>query len=297
MHSVVLWQRHDVGLCVRFQHVLPRLALHDNIAAELAGENDERSVQHAALLQVEDQLGHRPVDGLLHSHGAYMAIFVSVPEPERNVFGRDFNEARACFGQTASQQTAKAELAGVIDVEALLRFQRQVKGLGRGRTEQTMSPFHRSQQRLLLKTAAMLQYRIVGLQFPVSFVAAMEAGFGEPGRRADARSGIVRVVNQKRSIFRAKKTGSVECLHGVALRAQFQILADVEERRNVRMPGPERACEKRAHVRHQQRLRRGVSGVPVILMLGVQNLAQVADAVGANQRAAVHHLGDLFQAL
>ena len=44
-------------------------------------------------------------------------------------------------------------------------------------------------------------------------------------------------------------------------------------------------------------LRRHVAGVPVVLMARVEDEAEVGGLEGADQRAAVHDLGDAFQAL
>ena len=63
------------------------------------------------------------------------------------------------------------------------------------------------------------------------------------------------------------------------------------------LSGPERARKHGAHVRRGHRLRRRIAGVPVILVPRVQNEAQVADAVRADQRAAIHDLRDVLQTL
>ena len=60
---------------------------------------------------------------------------------------------------------------------------------------------------------------------------------------------------------------------------------------------PEHAGHPRADVRAGDRLRRHVAGVPVVLVPRVQDVAQVGQHVRADQRAAVHHLGDVLQAL
>ena len=51
-------------------HFLADLALDDHVAAELAGEHDQRAIEQAALFQIEDQLRDRRVDHLLHVLGA-----------------------------------------------------------------------------------------------------------------------------------------------------------------------------------------------------------------------------------
>jgi hypothetical protein len=56
----------------------------------------------------------------------------------------------------------------------------------------------------------------------------------------------------------------------------------------LRNPGPE--------VRRGYALRRLVARVPVVLMPRVQDLPQVRDDVRSNQRSAIKHFPDLFQA-
>ena len=60
---------------------------------------------------------------------------------------------------------------------------------------------------------------------------------------------------------------------------------------------PQHAGHPRADVRRGHGLRRHVAGVPVVLMPRVQDVAQVGQHVRADERAAVHHVGDVLQAL
>ena len=59
----------------------------------------------------------------------------------------------------------------------------------------------------------------------------------------------------------------------------------------------ERFGYHRAQVRHGERLRRDVAGVPVILMPGVQNEAKVGRLEGADEGAAVHYVCYALEAL
>ena len=79
----------------------------------------------------------------------------------------------------------------------------------------------------------------------------------------------------------AQEAGGVKRLHRVAFAADFQVLADVDERRNLRIARPQRARDHRAHVRRGHRLRRRVAGVPVKLMARVQDESQIADAMAS----------------
>ena len=77
----------------------------------------------------------------------------------------------------------------------------------------------------------------------------------------------------------------------------LQPLADVDERRDGRVLRPADLGDPRADVRRGHRLRRDVAGVPVVLVPRVEDVPQVGDDVRADQRAPVHHLGDVLQPL
>ena len=79
--------------------------------------------------------------------------------------------------------------------------------------------------------------------------------------------------------------------------AQVQALADVDERGHGRVARAERAADDRADVRGGDGLWGGVAGVPVILVARVQDEPQVGRDRRADERRAVHDLGDVFEAL
>src|SRR5579885_2106128 len=131
VHPVMFGLSHDFRL---LRHLVLdafiRLALHDHVAPEFAGQHDQRAVQQPALLQVQYQLRNRPVDGLLHSDGPLMAVFVRVPVAERDVLRGDLDETRAGLGQPAGQQAAQPEAARVVDIVGFLRLEREIECLG-----------------------------------------------------------------------------------------------------------------------------------------------------------------------
>ena len=108
VHAVMLRFGHDIGLGNLPLHLRARFTLGHHVAAEFAGQHHQRAIEQAAGFQIENQLGHRRVDGLLHSQGALMAIFVGIPIAKRNVLGGHFDKARAGFHQAASEQAAQA---------------------------------------------------------------------------------------------------------------------------------------------------------------------------------------------
>ena len=118
VHAVVPRLLHDVGdVDGLVSDFLADLAFGHRVAAELAGQDDQCPVEQAALVEVSNQLGDRPVDDLLHVRGALVAILVRVPVDEGNVLGGHLDVAGARLDETARQQASLAEPAGVVLVE------------------------------------------------------------------------------------------------------------------------------------------------------------------------------------
>ena len=61
---------------------------------------------------------------------------------------------------------------------------------------------------------------------------------------------------------------------------------------HLRLLRPEQLRNPRADVRHGDRLRRLIAGMPVVLMARVQNESEIADAVRSDQRPPIHDLRD-----
>ena len=74
-------------------------------------------------------------------------------------------------------------------------------------------------------------------------------------------------------MFGAQKSSRMKGFHAVAFTADFQVLANIDEGRHIRVNRPKRAREHGAHVRRCHGLRRRISSVPVILMPGMQYVA------------------------
>src|ERR1051325_4754819 len=109
VHAVMLWVFHFVRYFDLVLDLLVRLALDERVAAELAGQHDERAVKQGARFEVEHKLRDGRVNLLLHRGGARVAVFMRVPVEERNVFGRDLDEPRADLGKPPREQTTEAE--------------------------------------------------------------------------------------------------------------------------------------------------------------------------------------------
>jgi len=110
VHAVMLWVFHLVRHFDLVLDQLVGLAFDHRVAAELAGENNERAIQQAARFEVKHELRDRRVNLLLHSDQARVAIFVRVPIEERNVFSGDLDKAGADFRQPARQQETRPHL-------------------------------------------------------------------------------------------------------------------------------------------------------------------------------------------
>ena len=192
--------------------MLPGHALDHHVAAELAGQHDQRAVEQPALLQVEDQLGDRAVDLLLHLGVGGVAVLVRVPAQERDVLGRHLDEARPGLGQPPGQQAALAEPAGVVAVEALLRLLGQVEGVALRRVEQAVGVVHGAQHRLLVVVAGQARQRALLDQPPVGLLAAGEPLAGHPLGRADGGDGVERVGQVERAVLAAEEPGGGERL-------------------------------------------------------------------------------------
>ena len=159
----------------------------------------------------------RGVDLLLHRLRALMAALVRVPVAEGDVFGGDLDVARAGFDQTARQQAALTEPAGVVGVVGAARLERQVERLRGRRGQQAIGRFERPDQRLALEVARVLVDRLLRQQLLVELAAAQEARVAQFGRRPDRGGGVLRIRNQERSVFGAEKAGRVKRLHRRAL--------------------------------------------------------------------------------
>lgn len=100
VHSVVFELRHHVRLFDRVLHALFGFSFDEDVPAELAGEHDQRAIEQAPLLQVEDQLRDRTIDRSLQFPRPRVAVVVCVPAEERNVLGRDLDAAGPRLGET-----------------------------------------------------------------------------------------------------------------------------------------------------------------------------------------------------
>ncbi len=76
----------------------------------------------------------------------------------------------------------------------------------------------------------------------------------------------------------------------------FQSLTDVNESRHGWIPGPQQPCHPGPDVRSSDRLRRDVTGVPMILMTRMQDVTEVGLNVRADHRPAIQDLRDVLEA-
>ena len=150
VHAVVFFVVDHVRHFHLIFDFLVRFAFDQRVAAELTGQNDQRPVQQTALLQIEDELGHRRIDRLFHVRHFLVAVLVCVPVEKRDVFGGHLEVARADLGQQTTEskpadrcrfiapgtidrrvETSGRLVVGDVFADVLHRFQRQVEGLCR----------------------------------------------------------------------------------------------------------------------------------------------------------------------
>src|ERR1022692_2970396 len=108
------------------------------------------------MFQIENKLRNRRINRLLHPNRALVPVLVSVPPAEGDVLGGDFDIPCSGFNQTTRQQASLAKAAGVIDVEVLLRLERQIECLRRGRRKQLVSRVQGAYESPALKIACEL---------------------------------------------------------------------------------------------------------------------------------------------
>ena len=106
------------------------------------------------------------------------------------------------------------------------------------------------------------------------------------GRTACDR--LLRIRQQERSVFGAQEPGRVKRLQFFLFADAFETLADIDESGNRRIARSQQSGDPCADVRCGNGLRRNVSGMPMVLMPRMQDVAQVGQHVRTNQRAAIH---------
>jgi hypothetical protein len=260
------------------------------------GQHDQRAVEQAALFEVQHELRDRLIDHLLQLDHPLVPVVVRVPVFERDVLARHFDESRAALDQPPRQQTPEPEPPDVVLLVRLLRLERQVERLRRGRREQPVRVVHRAQQRLLLEVApesptgdAASIFLYSALRFSNRDMS-MPFG-GEIDFIASAGSGMMNgPYSLPRNPAVRKALSSSVSASPTSGRCPMSMNAGI-----ARLARPERARHDAADVRAVHGLRRGVAGVPVELVPRVQDEPEVARLVRADQRRAVHHLRESFQ--
>ena len=125
-------------------------------------------------------------------------------------------------------------------------------------------------------------------------VAIRKAPRLHPFRRLYRAHGILRIRKIHWPKFRAKKTTRGKSLEFFFFANSFESLPDVNERRDDRILWTQHLAHPSPNVRSSHRERRNISGMPMILMTGMQNVPEVGLHCRPNQSAPVHHLGDLL---
>src|SRR5262245_6597524 len=137
-----------------------------------------------------------------------------------------------------------------------------------------MRVVERTQQGFLLIITAELPNRVLLNQLAVKRVALLETGWAHAFGRTHRFEGVFRICDNKRAVFAAEETGSVKRLQFLFF-AQIESLADVNECWHGGIFRSECAGDNRPDVRRGDCLRRGIPGVPLVLMAGVENEPEI----------------------
>ena len=271
--------------------------LGDHVAAELAGDDNERPVEEAAGLEIADQRGDGAVDLLVHPVDRLVAALVGVPVDEGDVFGRYLDIPGAILDEAPGEEAAAAEAAGVVLLDHLLRLEGNVEGgslLGR---EEAVGVFQAPQHRLLVVVARELPSGVRGDELLEVLVAIGKPARLHPLRRPDGKRRFLGEGEIHRAELAPEEAGGGEGLDLFVLADPLEPLTDVDKCRHGGIARPEDACHPGADVGAGDRLRRDVAGVPVILMARVEDAAEIGLHMRADERATIEDTRNPFEPL
>jgi hypothetical protein len=129
-----------------------------------------------------------------------------------------------------------------------------------------MSVLQAAEHRLLVVVTRKLAIRRVGHQPLEVLVAAREATWLHPLRRADGHGRLLGIRQVHGAELAAEETRGRKRLDLLVLTDAFEPLPDVHECRHHGIPGPEHAADPGTDVGAGDCLRRHVAGVPVVLV-------------------------------
>jgi hypothetical protein len=118
------------------------LSFDESIPAEFGSDNDECSVEEAALFEIENELGDRTVDVLMQSVDGVVSVGVGIPVEKGNILCRYFDKSCSRFDETTGEKAASAETRGVVFFTNLLRLLVDVEGLSIIRMEKPIGLVH-----------------------------------------------------------------------------------------------------------------------------------------------------------
>lgn len=243
-----------------------RDAFDHHVAAELAGDDDEGAVEHAALFEVPDELGDGEIDLRLDALDRFVTFFVSVPSFEGLVFGGDFDEASTGFGEAAREEAALAKAALTVWGGGFFGFLGEVKGGSFLGAEEAVSFVHGAEHGFLLEGAGALAGFTFGDEFLVELVAIGEAAGGHAFGWLDRSDRLVGVGEEEGAEFAAEESAGVEGLEFFFFAHAFESLSDIDEGGHGVILLAEDLGHPGTDVGGGDGLGRDVSGVPMILV-------------------------------
>ena len=128
------------------------------------------------------------------------------------------------------------------------------------------------------------------------FISIGKSTWGHSRRRLDCPSRLIRIWQQEGAKFTPKKTTGVESFQLFFLAHSLESLTNINKSRHRLISLPQHFGHPRPNMRCCHRLRRNVSGMPMILVPGMQNMPKVRLHRRANQRSFIHHLRNFLKA-
>ena len=188
-------------------------------------------------------------------------------------------------------------MAVTIGRPGFLGLQIEIEGLRLGGRKQFVGAVQRAEHRLLL---------VVGNQIAVGIaideIFEERATVGETSGihalgRAHGELGFAGEGEIHRPELRTEESAGGEGFEFLAFAVAFEPLADVDKGRHDGIARAEHLRHPRADVWRGDGLRRHVAGVPVVLMAGMQNRPEIRLHGRADKSRAIHHFGNIFEAL
>jgi hypothetical protein len=146
-----------------------------------------------------------------------------------------------------------------------------------------MRVFHRAEHRLLLEIARVTRLRAFFDKLLEKTIAVFEAARLHVLGGPHGAGRVLRYRQIERTVLAAKKACRGESFELFRLAVAFDLLPDIDERRNHRISRSQNFGHPRADMRGRDRLRGDVARVPMVLMTRMQDMSQIGQHVGTDR--------------